>query len=309
MKPPSIPRMAAVKPASIPRMAAVKPASIPRMAAVKPASIPKMAAVKPPAVEAAPIDGNVTVQMVAAKMPPEALPSAPPPPDEHPSSFPSSGKMLVFESPAPSSLDAVVVADALPSSSIVVTPAHEWLAAHGDADDDDDDDAQDELTDVSSRNRPTLLAATAPKRRWPRVLPVLAVAAVACALLSGKIVRPGATAPRTVTPPTPATATATAPPAPAAAQPEPEPAPATTTASAPTTEPAPAAPAAPDDKGRLSSAGTAPGRRIFVDDRTVGETPNVVVLPCGSHRVRVGSRGTTMILDVPCGGEITVSDR
>ncbi|MDB4944962.1 MAG: serine/threonine protein kinase [Labilithrix sp.] len=61
--------------------------------------------------------------------------------------------------------------------------------------------------------------------------------------------------------------------------------------------------------GRLKTAGTSPGRRIFVDDRTVGQTPESVVVKCGVRKVRVGSAGAVQAIDVPCGGEINVGDR
>lgn len=331
-KPPSLPKLPAVKPPSRPRLPAVKPPSLPKMGAVKPPSLPRMAAV-----DASIYDGNATVEMPAMRLPPEAVRSEPPPAPvvaaDHPSSFPSSGKMLVFEvprasslpsmspsrtqspvPPPPSSLDAVVVHAAPPSSAIVVTPAHERLAT----DTADDTSERGEITDISSRNRATLVSGAVTKkskrRAWRRVLPALAIAAIACAVLSGKLhskrIIPSAAPPPTpalAAPPVPAPlpepdrSTVAAPPvATPAAEPAPEPA-----AAAP--EPAPAPP--PDDKGRISTEGTAPGRRIFVDERALGETPNVVVVPCGSHRIRVGSRGNTNVLDVPCGGEVSVTDR
>jgi serine/threonine-protein kinase len=61
--------------------------------------------------------------------------------------------------------------------------------------------------------------------------------------------------------------------------------------------------------GRVKTTGTAPGRRIFVDDRTVGQTPESVVVKCGAHTIRVGSAGERQLVDVPCGGEIAVGDR
>lgn len=59
----------------------------------------------------------------------------------------------------------------------------------------------------------------------------------------------------------------------------------------------------------MKTAGAAPGRRIFVDEKTVGQTPEAVVVKCGSRNVRLGSTGSTHVVDVPCGGEITVGDR
>jgi hypothetical protein len=61
--------------------------------------------------------------------------------------------------------------------------------------------------------------------------------------------------------------------------------------------------------GRVRTTGAAPGRRIFVDERTVGQTPESVVVKCGSRAIKLGSAGSTQTVDVPCGGEITVGDR
>ena len=61
--------------------------------------------------------------------------------------------------------------------------------------------------------------------------------------------------------------------------------------------------------GRVKTAGAVPGRRIFVDERTVGQTPEAVVVKCGSRAIKLGSTGSTQTIDVPCGGEITVGDR
>jgi serine/threonine-protein kinase len=61
--------------------------------------------------------------------------------------------------------------------------------------------------------------------------------------------------------------------------------------------------------GIVTTSGAAPGRRIFVDDRTVGQTPQSITVKCGSHSVRIGSSGKTQTIDVPCGGEVGVSDK
>ncbi|HSO32637.1 MAG TPA: hypothetical protein VLT33_08975 [Labilithrix sp.] len=59
----------------------------------------------------------------------------------------------------------------------------------------------------------------------------------------------------------------------------------------------------------MTTLGTAPGRRIFVDERTVGQTPESVVVKCGVRKIRLGSTGSTQSIDVPCGGEVAVGDR
>ncbi len=65
----------------------------------------------------------------------------------------------------------------------------------------------------------------------------------------------------------------------------------------------------PAGMGRVKTEGSTSGRRIFVDRRTVGQTPETVVVECGVRRIRIGSAGKTMSVDVPCGGEIEVRDR
>jgi serine/threonine-protein kinase len=61
--------------------------------------------------------------------------------------------------------------------------------------------------------------------------------------------------------------------------------------------------------GLVKTTGAIAGRRIFVDDRTLGQTPETVTVKCGPHVVKLGSAGKTQNIDVPCGGEVTVSDR
>lgn len=73
--------------------------------------------------------------------------------------------------------------------------------------------------------------------------------------------------------------------------------------------PAPATPAAAPGMGTLRTDDATPGRRIFVDKRAVGQTPVAVQVKCGKHEVKIGSAGHAVELDVPCEGEITVSDR
>jgi eukaryotic-like serine/threonine-protein kinase len=91
-------------------------------------------------------------------------------------------------------------------------------------------------------------------------------------------------------------------PAPAVAPPPPEPA-GTASASA---QPDPAIPA---DMGLLKTTGLAPNRRIFVDERTVGQTPASVLVKCGAHTVMIGSAGRRQSVDIPCGGELNAGER
>lgn len=63
------------------------------------------------------------------------------------------------------------------------------------------------------------------------------------------------------------------------------------------------------EMGRIRTAGSVAGRRIFVDDKTLGQTPASVVVRCGRHTVRLGSSGKPQTLDVPCGGDVSVNGR
>jgi hypothetical protein len=210
----------------------------------------------------------------------------------------------------------------LPPSSfgpIVVTPAHERLAAH---DEDDGAEGADEAAapdprDTSRDCETVAIPGLGKRRRRPRaaIIAGAAATAIGCSLLFVVVLRPisnpslektsHASGAIPVEVPTAAPVTTT--------EQEPVQRPAPPSAAEPTsgaTPPAaPAAPAPAATTGTLSTSGAAPGRRIFVDDRTVGETPKAIVVPCGSHRVRVGSRGATAVIDVPCGGEINLGDR
>jgi serine/threonine-protein kinase len=61
--------------------------------------------------------------------------------------------------------------------------------------------------------------------------------------------------------------------------------------------------------GRIKTEGAKAGRRIFVDQKTLGQTPEPVLVKCGRHTVKLGSSGREQEVDVPCGGELLVSDR
>lgn len=93
-----------------------------------------------------------------------------------------------------------------------------------------------------------------------------------------------------------------------AAVPTPAPTAAAVPASAPST-PAADGGAAGDEMGTITTTGAAPHRRIFVDEKVVGQTPETVRVKCGARVVRLGSSGSRQSIDVPCGGEITVGDK
>jgi serine/threonine-protein kinase len=61
--------------------------------------------------------------------------------------------------------------------------------------------------------------------------------------------------------------------------------------------------------GVIHTTGTAPNRRIFVDEKVAGQTPESVTVKCGSRAVKLGSAGKVQSIDVPCGGEITATDK
>ena len=60
--------------------------------------------------------------------------------------------------------------------------------------------------------------------------------------------------------------------------------------------------------GVLDTTGAPPNRRIFVDDRTVGQTPRAEVVTCGAHKVQIGSAGHARTIDVPCGAAVRVDE-
>jgi serine/threonine-protein kinase len=67
------------------------------------------------------------------------------------------------------------------------------------------------------------------------------------------------------------------------------------------------APPIPLAMGLLNTANAPPGHRIFVDRRTVGQTPQTVLVKCGQASVKIGSAGHPRALEIPCGKEISVS--
>jgi hypothetical protein len=79
----------------------------------------------------------------------------------------------------------------------------------------------------------------------------------------------------------------------------------TTSASAPPTASESAAVAA--DMTALSTTAGGASHRVFVDGRVVGEGPGPMTAPCGPHEVKIGSLGTPKIVDLPCGGAITIT--
>jgi serine/threonine-protein kinase len=123
-------------------------------------------------------------------------------------------------------------------------------------------------------------------------LPVVPVSAPVSALAPPAMAPPPPVAPPPVTTPTP-----TPTPAPPSASPQ------------PSTPSSPPPPAVPEGMGMLVTTDAARGRRIFVDEKVVGQTPQSVAVPCGKHTVRLGSAGKPQSIEVPCAGEIVVGDK
>ena len=59
--------------------------------------------------------------------------------------------------------------------------------------------------------------------------------------------------------------------------------------------------------GAIGVPSGARGHRVFVDGRSYGPDPRVVVVGCGKHVVRIGHDGREQPLDIPCGGRVDAS--
>jgi hypothetical protein len=60
------------------------------------------------------------------------------------------------------------------------------------------------------------------------------------------------------------------------------------------------------DTGVIHAGASARGRRVYVDDRVIGEGEGDFTVPCGPHKARVGSKGINAEISVPCGGAIEI---
>ncbi|MFO0641747.1 MAG: protein kinase [Polyangiaceae bacterium] len=71
--------------------------------------------------------------------------------------------------------------------------------------------------------------------------------------------------------------------------------------------------AGPTDAGPrdaiLDTSPAAPGHRIFVDGKVVGETPQRVVLPCGKRTIQLGKGAPVRTLDLACGKTTPLGDK
>ena len=62
-------------------------------------------------------------------------------------------------------------------------------------------------------------------------------------------------------------------------------------------------------KGSIVTATRSHDHRIYVDGQLAGETGRTIEVRCGRHQARYGSRGRWQTIDVPCGGQLTLSPR
>lgn len=45
---------------------------------------------------------------------------------------------------------------------------------------------------------------------------------------------------------------------------------------------------------------------VFVDDAPAGRAPSPLTITCGLRRIRLGDKGTTRAIEMPCGGRVTL---
>jgi hypothetical protein len=69
-----------------------------------------------------------------------------------------------------------------------------------------------------------------------------------------------------------------------------------------------AAPATAQQAGIIVLPPAADGHRVYVDDRQVLPKNGRVEVPCGPHKVQIGSRSEARVLDVACSGETALPD-
>ena len=67
--------------------------------------------------------------------------------------------------------------------------------------------------------------------------------------------------------------------------------------------------APPPGYGEVRSPASSAGHRIFVDEKVVGTAPDPVRVRCGTHSIRIGSRGVPRTVDVPCGGAVSITEK
>jgi hypothetical protein len=165
------------------------------------------------------------------------------------------------------------------------------------------DDVLEVVDAIHPRRRPSSLAPVGydpeemhrrlPRRNLARY--VFAAMAVAGLLLVVALVRSATSSPAPLLPgaasgPAPSTLVPTAP-----IDALPTPAPPTTASPTPTTE---------ATTGTLRIDGSAEGQKVYLDGVVL--TASAALLRCGPHVLAVGSLARARIVDVPCGGDLTV---
>jgi hypothetical protein len=60
-------------------------------------------------------------------------------------------------------------------------------------------------------------------------------------------------------------------------------------------------------KGVLLMPAAADTHRVYVDGRLAGVPPPPIVVGCGPHVVKIGSRGREQSVLVPCGGSVSLA--
>jgi serine/threonine-protein kinase len=73
--------------------------------------------------------------------------------------------------------------------------------------------------------------------------------------------------------------------------------------------PARAASSGAPTTGTIITSTRSHDHRIYVDGHVAGETGRAIEVCCGRHEARYGSRGRSQTIDVPCGGQYTLSPR
>ena len=114
--------------------------------------------------------------------------------------------------------------------------------------------------------------------------------------------------PQPATPKPSASSSAPQPEAPKPEAPKPAASPSAEPSGAP---PAPSvvAPAVTNEEGRIATRDCRAGFRVFVDGVVAGNTPDSFVVRCGKRTVQIGSKGYPQHVDVPCGGEVVVTQK
>lgn len=61
-----------------------------------------------------------------------------------------------------------------------------------------------------------------------------------------------------------------------------------------------------DSSGEIVGPESRTGETVFVDDAAIGKVPSPLKVECGLRSIRIGEKGATRKIDVPCGGRVTL---